>query len=340
MVSFLENIVRENRLTVADIPQLEAKLFFEGAYYRRNLERFSILLTLSTIIATYAVLVDSTATVIGAMIIAPLMTPIMATAAALVMGQPHRAGRSLLLVVLGMVWVIGLAYGLARFFPGIISVETNSQITARIAPTLPDLFIALASGAAGAFAMSREDVADSLPGVAIAIALVPPLAVVGITLAENAPGAAFGALLLFLTNFLSILLMGGAVFALLGLGRAATREMTGAAQQRAFLTIGLGVVLVAVPLAGSSYQLVADAFVQSEASTITEEWARATGFQVREVEVRGNTVYVLISGSEQPPDPNTLLADLRATLRQPVLLDLEVIPSLRQMYPVAPDGQG
>jgi hypothetical protein len=71
-----------------DLPQFEAKLFFEGAKRRVNLERFAVLLFLSTVIATYGVLGDSTATVIGAMIIAPLMTPIMATAAGLVMWPP------------------------------------------------------------------------------------------------------------------------------------------------------------------------------------------------------------------------------------------------------------
>ncbi len=336
MVSLLEKMVQENRLTGDDLPRVEAKLFFEGASYRRSLERFGILLTLSTIIATYAVLVDSTATVIGAMIIAPLMTPIMATAAALVMGHPRRATQSLLLVVVGVGWVIGLAWLLAMLFPGIIAVQANSQITARIAPTLPDLFIALASGAAGAFAMSREDIADSLPGVAIAIALVPPLAVVGITLSEGDFTAASGALLLFLTNLLSILLMGGAVFSLLGLGRASTSEMTGKARQQAFATIGIGVLLVAIPLGYSSYQLFAAAVDQTQASGIAEAWADEVGFQVRTLQVRYDTIYVLVSGDGDPPNPEALQAELAATLRQPVLLDLEVVQSQRQYIPEVP----
>ena len=103
----LSDVIRENRFTPEDVPRFEAKLFFEGVARRKYFEQFGVLLVLATIIATAGVLGDSTATVIGAMIIAPLMTPIMATAAALVTGQMGRAGRSLLLVAVGVISVIG-----------------------------------------------------------------------------------------------------------------------------------------------------------------------------------------------------------------------------------------
>jgi uncharacterized hydrophobic protein (TIGR00271 family) len=138
-----------------------------------------VLLFLSTIIATYGVIGDSVATVIGAMIIAPLMRPIMATAAGLVMGEVRRAGNSFLVVLASVFGVVALAWLLTEInFATVISFDTNSQISGRISPRLIDLFTALAAGTAGAFAMSRDDVADSLPGVAIAVSLVPPLCVV------------------------------------------------------------------------------------------------------------------------------------------------------------------
>lgn len=92
----LSAILRDNRYTPAGIPELESKLFFEGDRSRRYLVRFTVLLFLSTVIAANGVIEDSTATVIGAMIIAPLMTPILATTAALVMGSGPRAWRSVL----------------------------------------------------------------------------------------------------------------------------------------------------------------------------------------------------------------------------------------------------
>ena len=83
----LSQILQDNRFTQKDLTDLEGKLFHEGDRRRPYLVRFIVFLFLSTIIATYGVLADSTATVIGAMIIAPLMTPIVATTAALVMGD-------------------------------------------------------------------------------------------------------------------------------------------------------------------------------------------------------------------------------------------------------------
>jgi uncharacterized hydrophobic protein (TIGR00271 family) len=160
------NIVDDNKFTPEDVPPFEDKLFFEGAKRRVNLERFAVLLFLSTVIATYGVLGDSTATIIGAMIIAPLMIPIMGTAAGLVMGDMGRAGRSFLKVVGGVAGVIFTAWFIGTFLnTTVVSFTTNSAITGRISPSLTDLMIALASGAAGAFAMSRSDVADSLPGL-------------------------------------------------------------------------------------------------------------------------------------------------------------------------------
>ena len=90
-MGFKGNFIKEIQFTPEEVPVLEKKLFFEGPGRGRAIERFSVLLFLSTVIATYGVLGDSSAVVVGAMIIAPLMTPIMATAAGLVMGQGAQA---------------------------------------------------------------------------------------------------------------------------------------------------------------------------------------------------------------------------------------------------------
>ena len=94
--------------------------------------------------------------------------------------------RSGLIVTAGVAGVSGVSWILTTLnVTAVISFDTNSQITGRISPRLIDLYAALASGAAGAFAMSREDIADSLPGVAISISLVPPVCVVGVGLSEG-----------------------------------------------------------------------------------------------------------------------------------------------------------
>lgn len=109
-MGILRNIIEDNKFTPADIPAFETNLFYEGPKRRVDLERFAVLLFLSTFIATYGVIGDSTATVIGAMIIAPLMRPIMAATAGLVMGNLKRAGFSFLIVVLGVAGVIGTSW--------------------------------------------------------------------------------------------------------------------------------------------------------------------------------------------------------------------------------------
>jgi uncharacterized hydrophobic protein (TIGR00271 family) len=171
-----QRVVPSFRIDPDYVPAFEAKLLIEGAASRRRLVNFFALLLLATVIATYGVLSDSTATVIGAMIVAPLMGPIIATTAAVIMGSARRAGRALALVGLGVITVIAFSYVLTLIIPSvIISFTNNSQITSRVNPGLLALLTALASGAAGAFIVAREEIADSMGGVAIAISLVPPL---------------------------------------------------------------------------------------------------------------------------------------------------------------------
>lgn len=92
----------------------------------------------------------------------------------------------------------------------IIATVIAALIVAPLMTPIMATAAALASGVAGAFALSRDDIADSLPGVAIAISLVPPLRVVGLSLLAGEINAATGAMLLFITNFLAIILAGGA----------------------------------------------------------------------------------------------------------------------------------
>ena len=119
------------------------------------------------------------------MIVAPLMGPIMATAAAVVMGSTQRALRSLALVLVGVVAVILFSMMLMWIIPDVsISFTENAELASRISPGLIALLTALASGAAGAY-ITAEEIADSIGGVAIAISLVPPLCVVGIAINQG-----------------------------------------------------------------------------------------------------------------------------------------------------------
>ena len=191
-------------------------LFHEGRRFRRFTRRFAALMTLSVLIAVMGLLADSTAVVIGAMLVAPLMSPVLGTAAALVMGWPRRVVRQLAISFVGAAGAVVLAAATAFVFPANID-PLPGEILARTSPNLLDLGIALAAGAAGAYAQIRRAAADALTGVAVAVALVPPLAVVGICLQLQFFGLAFGAFLLFLANVVGIVMSAAMTFLVCGL---------------------------------------------------------------------------------------------------------------------------
>ncbi len=303
-------------------------MFIEGPRTARLLTNFFVLLLLATVIATYAVLSNSTATVIGAMIVAPLMGPIMATAAAVVMGNSRRALRSLALVAAGVASVILLALALTWAVPDVaISFTENGEIASRISPGLYALLTALGAGAAGAFIMGREEIADSMGGVAIAISLVPPLCVVGISLSQGAWEPAGGAMLLFLTNFFAILLAGGLVFMLSGLSQVATSEDQAQMRRQAYALIIMATLLVAIPLTLSSYQAVVAAVDSKEAASVTERWLEGTAQRVVSANVNNRLVSVTVEGTGELRPLKELADDLATTLDRPVLVTLRSIPT-------------
>ncbi len=186
------------------------------ARLNRNLWRASVpsfsfhfMLALSSTISTLGLLANSVAIIIGAMIIAPLMGPIIGIAYAMVVANRRLLRRSSLTLLTGTILTVFISWLMAGML-GMTALD--SEVLSRSNPTLIDLAIALAAGAAGAFARSRSRIADALPGVAIAVALVPPLSVVGIGLALGQEELAFGALLLYLTNLTGIIFSGGIVF--------------------------------------------------------------------------------------------------------------------------------
>ena len=172
-------------------------------------QNFSILLAIAAAIATFGLLSNSAATIIGAMIVAPLMVPIIGFAYGLVIFNIRLVNYSLVRLIWGIILTVLIAF---------ISTEIigfripESEILARTEPTLLDLGVAIAAGTAGAFAKIRRSVSDAIPGVAIAVALVPPLCVVGIGLAVSNFSLSTGAFILFLTNLLGIILSAALVF--------------------------------------------------------------------------------------------------------------------------------
>lgn len=309
------------------IQKFETKLFIEGPQTARRLSNFFTLLLLAAFIATYGLLSDSSATVIGAMIIAPLMGPIMATTAAAVMGQGRRALRALALVVAGIATVIAFSYALTLLIPELaISFTANGELASRINPGLLALFTALGSGAAGAFITSRDEIADSMGGVAIAISLVPPLCVVGIALRQGEWTAAVGALVLFATNFLAILLAGGVTFLIIGLGRVALSQEQVKVRRRGFALFVAGTVLVAIPLTITGAHTLTLAQENDTAATEVRQWLSGTSYDLMTVDVHDQVATVAVEGDGTLKPVKSLADRLAAALGHPVTVRLRLVP--------------
>jgi uncharacterized hydrophobic protein (TIGR00271 family) len=200
---------------------------------------YYILLLLSVIIATLGLLANNSATIIGAMIIAPLMGPIMAIAFAMSLHNQRLLKRASFSLMTGIALSVGTA-ALITVLLGYAAV--TPEIEARSLPTLLDLGVALAAGAAGSYAKSRRHIADALPGVAISVALVPPLSVIGIGLALPSRDVALGASLTLLTNLAGIVFSGALIFIWQGYGTAerAKRGLTLSVAALALLGLPLG----------------------------------------------------------------------------------------------------
>lgn len=173
------------------------------------------LMILSSVIGALGLVLNSAAVIIGAMVLAPLMAPIISLSMAALRRDSGLLRASASAIGVGVALSIGTAAVVALMMPMRL---VTPEIEARLAPSLLDLGVAVFSGVAGAYAYARESVMKSLPGVAIAVALVPPLAVVGIGLGWADASIFFGALLLFLTNLVGIALAGAITFMVLGFG--------------------------------------------------------------------------------------------------------------------------
>ena len=208
---------------------------------------FVMMMLLASALASLGLLEGSTAVVIGAMLVAPLMGPLVAAGFALTQGNLRLFRDALTVCGLGIVIGLGASLFFGALNPGF---EPSMEIEARGDPDVLDLVIALASGMVAAYAMGRPNVAGTLAGVAIAAALLPPLAVVGIGLTNDRLFVAGNAAILFATNLVAIILGAALVFRLLGLHVAISSTASGAPRwvRRVTLTLTLLTVLLATPL--------------------------------------------------------------------------------------------
>ena len=307
---------------------------------------YYFMLAAAASIATFGLLANSAPAIIGAMIIAPLMTPIMSLAFGLISLDLRMMAESLISVASGVILVVAISFASAELIGLRIA---GSEVLSRTAPTLLDLGVALAAGAAAAFVHTRKSITNSIAGVAIAVALVPPLAVVGVGLAlgrsataevglsltelghySGGTDIAAGAFILFLTNLIGIVTIGGIVFMCHGYGSWKKALATMAA------LLGLAVFLIK-PLNHALYELYIKSTAIRVLTTLVSHrpdlFTRAAKFEALNVTYRDGLVLVDIDAfvpnthiQSMQDQTNTFQQYMAATLKQPVVVSIDVIP--------------
>jgi len=322
-------------------PTLEAEE--RSAVYRRIREEakadidYFVMVSLAAMIATLGLLLNSAAVIIGGMLVAPLMSPIIGIALAITLGNIRLLRDAAESTIKGIFVAVVVAVVLASI-PAM--AEPTEEILARTVPNLLDLVVALASGAAGAYAISRKDVSAALPGVAIAAAIVPPLGVAGIGLATRQPAVAGGGLLLFGTNLAGITLAGAVTFLLLGF-----RPARGVRERERYLRRGLVIsmlllLVISLPLAFMSGNTVRAAQEREVVNRVlvTElgelEGVTLVGFDLdRQGETMALTVTVYAVEGVPEEAAERLADSITEEVGQEVTLRLIAIPVLEMRVP-------
>ena len=294
---------------------IEDGLFLKTGARRAKTSQFWVLLVLASMIAAGGVVGDSTPAVIGAMIVAPLATPIYGVALATVIGSRRDLIASLQLLVAGVAVNVLIGFLVGLITVSRMPVDANPQIIGRTAPTLLDLAVAITVGVAGSFALVRRDVSNILAGVAIAISLVPVLAVVGITLGSGRLDLAWGALILFLTNAAAIIVAGVAVFTAAGYQRvAAERGMHPG--RRAKVLIAVFVIVLLIPLSIASLRTFRYEQWIGATESASQQWVTGTGWQVESVKQEGGDIVITAVGPGDPPPVDSLREAVRSKVPQ------------------------
>jgi uncharacterized hydrophobic protein (TIGR00271 family) len=264
------------------------------------------------------------------------MTPIMGMVVAIVIGRNDRLVRSAIIVLTGISLAIAVGWLMGTFMPFGWEPTTSSQVVSRTEPRLLDLVVALASGGAGAYALSRVDVADALPGVAIAISLVPPLNTVGILLAGGEGDLARGALVLFLTNMGAILLAGTITFLATGMGSLVGRKASEVG--RAFVAIIAFVGLIAIPLRANSNLIWADATHEDSVLEYVTEWLEPTDWEVYEVQVHGEEVQIVLGGEGELPPSGEVIQQVQGLFDDDVTVAVRIVDVRTEIIAGTPES--
>jgi uncharacterized hydrophobic protein (TIGR00271 family) len=283
---------------------------------------YLVLIIVAAVLATFGLMLNSNAVIIGAMLVAPLMSPLISFAVGMTIGKLDLVGRATLTLIQGIAAAL-----LVSFLIGWISPTSivTSEMAARGNPSILDMGVALASGFIGAYATARKHIPSALAGVAIAAALMPPLATVGLGLAFGDISLASGAALLFATNIISIILAAWATF--FWFGMRPSKVVDARKTRRTSAVLVLLFVLVLAALLAQNASTIFSATIEK---TLNDSFKQSS---LASYEVRQGTPLQVFATIRMPaelvPDTSEIIdaqENLEEVLGEPVELSVIIQP--------------
>jgi uncharacterized hydrophobic protein (TIGR00271 family) len=304
---------------------------------------FFFLVILSSVIATLGLLTNSAAVIIGAMLVAPLMSPIIGLGLASLTGDGTLLRNAAVGLVRGALFSILIAVILAwinRHLPFITLQDLPGEVLSRTRPTPIDLLIALAGGLAAAFALVQPQLSAALPGVAIATALMPPLCTIGVGIAMGRWDVAGGASLLFITNAVTIAFASMLIFFLLGF--TPRRDVEGRRLPRSLVASAIFTATLLIPLTVLSVHFVQQATQAYEIDNVVTQEVDKYDAQLADppvVTTQGDTLRLSItlrtSRQLSYQDVISLQKDIALRLQRPVAVVVDQV-LVAQLDPLVP----
>lgn len=298
-----------------DAEDIDRALMLANVARDARLDRkYLLLITLSSAIATLGLLQNSPAVVIGAMLVSPLLGPIMGMGFGLVTLDSRLIRRSLTTLAAGM----GVAILVAILIIWLSPVQdVTNEIRARTRPTLLDLGVAVVGGIAGVYAIMRK-LSGVMVGVAIATALVPPLSTIGFGVATWRADFAMGGALLFLTNTLAIAFAATLIARLNNFGPSLTRQHTMMQVAGIVGVLGLLAIPLALTLNNIAREIRARSAVQTALSEVIGSDDRVDNLSVRDAKGGFQVDGVVLVNRYQPDLAKKLAARASERLKRPI----------------------
>jgi uncharacterized hydrophobic protein (TIGR00271 family) len=289
---------------------------------------FYLMSLFAGIVITLGIIIDSAAVVIGGMLIAPLVWPILGMALGIVRGRTMLMQSSLITILKATVIIIAIALIIGLIAPEVV-IE-NKEFASRTSPTLMELLIGLAAGFIGAFIISYPKMGSAISGVVVAAAIVPPVATVGLSIARGDFSASAGAFLLFLSNLIAITFAATILFLISNF--RATSEMAEEKRKTGFRWSLMFLIIMIIPLILTTQQTSKSV----KQNRIVKDVVSSTfeGVSVSEVKVESKDglaiINLTLSAREniQQDQVDAVKNVLSKRLKQSVVMKIRVIPVL------------